>query len=98
MNKDLITYQLAENISEAHLLKIAKQIVTDWMTKQEGFISWEINSNSDGSYTDVVSWDTKEAAKLAEKEMANIPNAMDWYSCYKEGTISSQHLNQLAVF
>ena len=98
MYKDLITYELAEKITEDYLISIAKQIINDWMKKQTGFISWEINTNSDGSYTDIVSWDSKEDAKKAEQEMANIPNAMDWFACYKEGSISSKNLTQVALF
>lgn len=98
MYKDLITYQLAETSSEEQLLQIAKQIVEDWMKKQPGFVSWEINLNSDGSYTDIVTWKTKEAAKAAEKEMANIPNAAAWYGCYQQGTISSKNLTTVVEF
>jgi len=98
MYKDIITYELAENISETHLLKVAQQIVNDWMKKQAGFIKWEINSNSGNSYTDIVYWESKEAADKATVEMANIPNAGDWYACYKEGSISSIKLSEIANF
>lgn len=98
MYKDIITYELAENVTKEQLLKVAGQIVKDWMKKQPGFISWEINTNSNGSYTDIVSWESKEAAKASEKDMVNIPNAGDWYACYKQGSISSQNLSSLAVF
>lgn len=98
MYKDIITYELADNISEEQLLKIAGQIVNDWMKKQPGFISWEIHSNGENSYTDIVYWESKEAAKNAEKEMVNIPNAGAWYGCYKEGTIKSQNLSLLSKF
>ena len=98
MYKDIISYELAENISQEHLLKVAGQIVTDWMKKQPGFINWEIHSNADGSYTDIVYWESKEAAKKSELEMVNIPNAGDWFACYKEGTIKSLNLTQVAKF
>lgn len=98
MYKDIINYELAENITKEHLLKIAGQIIEDWMSKQEGFIKWEIHTNKDGSYTDIVSWKSMEAAKLAEKEMVKIPNAMVWFSCYKEGSISSKNLDLIAEF
>jgi len=62
------------------------------MKKLPGFIKWEITKDAAGKYSDIVHWESKEAAQNAEKEMANIPNAMDWYSCYKEGSISSQKL------
>lgn len=98
MYKDIISYELADGISKEHLLSVAKHIVGSWMKNQSGFIKWEIHSNSDGSYTDIVYWNTKEDAKKAEKTMKNIPNAGDWYSCYKEGTISSKNLSLVADF
>lgn len=98
MYKDLITYELAENTTIKQLIKVAQQIVDDWMKNQDGFIKWEINTNNDDSYTDIVYWNSKGDAKKAEKEMVNIPNAADWYACYKEGSISSKNLTTLAAF
>jgi len=95
MYKDIISYELAEGITQDHLLTIAKQIVNDWMKKQSGFVKWEICNNADGSYTDIVYWDSKEDAKNAEKEMANIPNAGEWFGCYKQGSISSKNLTTI---
>ncbi len=98
MYKDIISYELAENVSKEHLLKIAQQIVNDWMKKQPGFIKWEIHNNSDGSFTDIVYWESEQAAKNSEKEMVNIPNASDWFTCYKEGTITSKNLTLIGAF
>jgi hypothetical protein len=98
MYKDIISYELADNTSIEQLITIAKQIVEDWMKKQAGFIKWEIHTNSDGSYTDIVYWQSKQDAKAAEKDMGNIPNAADWFGCYKEGTMSSKNLTAIAEF
>lgn len=98
MYKDVISYELAEGISEEHLLQVAQQIVELWMKKLTGFINWEIHQNADGSYSDIVYWKSEADAKNAEKEMANIPNAHDWYACYKTGTISSKNLTLIAQF
>ena len=98
MYKDIISYELAENVSKEQLLKIAKQIVTDWMKNQAGFIKWEIHTNKDQSLTDIVYWESKEDAKNAEKKMANVPNAGEWYACYKPGTISSKNVTLIAEF
>ena len=89
MYKDIISYKLAKNVSEEHLLNIASNIVKNWMSKQLGFIKWEIHTNNDGGYTDVVYWKSKDDAKQAEANMINIPNANDWYSCYEKDSISS---------
>ncbi len=98
MYKDLISYKLAENISEDHLLKIASDVLENWMNKQPGFIKWEIHRESDGDYTDIVYWESDGAARKAEADMVNIPNAGDWFACYEEGSISSKHLYQVAIF
>ena len=98
MYKDIINYELAENTSIEQLIKIAEQIVNDWMKNQVGFIKWEIHSNNDESFTDIVYWNSKHDAKQAEKEMVHIPNAADWYACYKEGTISSKNVTTIAEF
>ncbi|MCA9388866.1 hypothetical protein KC644_03860 [Candidatus Berkelbacteria bacterium] len=98
MYKDIITYSLAEGVSEEQLLKVAGRIVKDWMSQQPGFIKWVINKNSDQGYTDIVYWDSKEAAQKAEQEMVNIPDADEWRACYKEGTIESKSLNEVASF
>jgi hypothetical protein len=37
MYKDIITYQLADEVTEEHLLSVAEQIVENWMIKQHGF-------------------------------------------------------------
>ena len=98
MYKDIISYELAENTSKEHLIAIAKQIFNHWMRNQEGFLKWEIHTNTDGSFTDIVYWRSKEDAKKSEKDMVNIPNAGAWYACYKEGTITSKNLTTIAAF
>jgi len=42
--------------------------------------------------------ENRKNAKNATKEIVNIPNASDWYGCYKEGTISSKNLTTIAEF
>ena len=99
MFKDIITYVLDDGVDEQHLLKIAREIIESWMSKQVGFIQWDIHKDAIGEgYTDIVYWETREAAQEAEQQMGNIPNAADWFSCYKEGSIGSQNLKQIGSF
>ncbi len=99
MFKDIITYELDDDIDETHLLEIAGEIIESWMSKQPGFIQWDIHKDTIGDgYTDIVYWETREAAQAAEQQMGNIPNAVDWFSCYKEGSIGSQNLKQIKSF
>jgi len=96
MYKDLISYELADGVSKEKLLTIANKILESWMSKQEGFVKWEIHQDVDtDGYADIVYWENVEAAKKAEKDMGNIPNAHEWYGCFKEGSISAKHLNKI---
>lgn len=98
MYKDIISYRLAEDVSQEQLLKVTAGIANDWMKNLPGFVQWEVHANSDGTYTDIVYWQSEKDAKNAEKEMANIPNGSDWYGCYKAESISSKRLHQLASY
>ena len=98
MYKDIISYRLAEGVSEEHLLKVADEVLSGWMSRQPGFVRWEIHRNSDGDHTDIVYWESEEHQKAAEADMVNIPNAGDWFSCYEEGSISSVNLSQIGTF
>ena len=98
MYKDIISYKLAKDISQEHLLDIAQQIIESWMRNQKGFIKWEIHKNNNESYTDIVYWESKEDAKASELDMVNIPNAHEWFACYEEGSITSINLTQISEF
>ena len=95
MHKDLITYELAEGVTEEHLLSVAERIITEWMRDLDGFISWEIHKTDNG-YADIVCWRDAAAAHAAEKNMVEIPNAAEWYGCYKEGSIQGKKLTRIA--
>ena len=98
MYKDIITYQLADGITKDHLLNVAHHIIDDWMKSLPGFIKWEIHHDHEGNYTDIVYWESREAALNAENEMANIPNGEEWYACYKEGSIQGKKLITIGSF
>ena len=68
------------------------------MSKQSGFIKWEIHKNDESSYTDIVYWKSKDAAKKSEADMANIPNANDWYACYDQKSVRTKHLHTIGEF
>ena len=98
MFKDIISYELAESVTEKHLLEVAKRVQEGWMKNQADFVKWEIHKSGNGSYSDIVYWESEEAMKNAEKEMGNIPNAGEWFACYKEGTIKGEKLSLVASF
>ena len=98
MYKDIISYELAEGVTEAHLLEVANEVLVTWMKELPGFVKWEIHRDGTNSYSDIVYWQSKEHAKKAEQEMINIPNASAWQACYKPGSFSSKNLTLLSSF
>jgi len=98
MYKDVISYRLAGNVSEERLLPVADDVSQNWMSKQAGFIRWEIHRDRGDEYTDIVYWDSEADAKMAEADMVNIPNVGDWIGCYEDGSISTKRLSQLGTF
>ena len=97
MYKDIIRYELAENVTESQLFEAAEKVKQEWMSKLDGFIKWEIHKNKNEEYVDIVYWESREAAKNAEARMGEIPNGQDWFACYKEGSIKSENLNLLST-
>lgn len=98
MYKDIISYELAEGVTEEQLLTVAEKVYTNWMSNQPGFIKWEINKNDTGGFTDIVYWRSKEHAKKSELDMINLPEAGEWFGCYKEDSITSHNLTSVIDF
>jgi len=98
MYKDIISYKLSGNTTENQLLATSKKVVESWISKQKGFVKWEIHRTKKDDYIDIVYWESEKDAKNAEKEMTNIPNASEWFSCYKEGSISSENITKIGSF
>ena len=96
---DIISYQLAEGVTEEHLHSAAEDIIKVWMKQQPGFIRWEINKNTDGDgYQDFVYWKNKDCADEATKNMGQIPTDHPWLACYDMSTVSSKKLIQIDSF
>lgn len=98
MYTDLISYRLAEGVSEEHLRSVADRVHEHWMKHQPGFLSWEIHKLEDGTYADLVHWDSYEHAKASEQHMGDIPNAAEWQACYDMSSVSSKHLYRIAKY
>jgi hypothetical protein len=67
------------------------------MRKQPGFISWQINKLADGSYKDLVQWESKETAEAATVAMAEIPQDSPWYACYDMTSVSSAPMSEVKM-
>ena len=95
MYKDIISYTLAEWVTVEQLAAVAKKVLDDWMSKQEGFLGREINQDTDRQFVDIVSRASKDAADKANETMTDIPHAEQRYACYDMATISSSWVTQM---
>lgn len=99
MYLDIISYSLAEGVSEEKLLEEADKVLNSWMTYQEGFFCWQIGKKTgENQYMDIVSWRSKEDAKRAEENMKDIAKDSGWLACYDMSSISNAPLEQLTMF
>ena len=55
-------FKLLPGVTEADLLAASEKLQRDFIAKQPGFISRTLVRAADGSYADVVWWQTAEAA------------------------------------
>jgi hypothetical protein len=96
---DFIRYRLAPGITEETLLQSAEDVHTHWMSKQPGFLSWQINRlTNEKGYMDIVQWESKDAAKSAEANMKDLPPDCLWFQCYEMNSIISENGTKLGGF
>ena len=58
-------FKLKEGVSDAELKQVSEQLQERFLTKQNGFVRRELLKKADGSWVDVVYWETKEDAEAA---------------------------------
>ena len=74
-----ISYKLKKNVSEEALLLSSEKCHREVLSKQKGFICWEVLRSGD-TWVDLVKWETEEDAKNGETAGANNPAAHEFYS------------------
>ena len=77
-----ISYKLVEGASVEDFLLASKKCHDDSMSKNKGFISWEVLRDGD-TWVDVVTFETLDDAKNAEgdgNEATKHPSAIEFYS------------------
>lgn len=68
---EMVTFRLAHGSGQQFL--DANAAVNDWVKQQPGFVSRHLAERDDGSYVDIILWQTREAALAASgKFMAEL--------------------------
>jgi len=74
-----ISYKIKKNVSEEDFLRASKKCNDEVLSKQKGFISWEVLRDGD-TWIDLVKWETAEDAKNGETAGAGNPASSEFYS------------------
>lgn len=74
-----ISYQLVKGASVPDFLLASEKVHNEILSKQKGFISWEVLVDGD-TWVDLVRWETMEDAKNGETAGAANPLAQEFYA------------------
>ena len=74
-----ISYKIKKNVSEEDFLRVSKKCNDEVLSKQKGFISWDVLRDGD-TWIDLVKWETAEDAKNGETAGAGNPASSEFYS------------------
>ena len=85
----LISFKLKKGVSEEDFLFASKKCHDEVLSKQKGFISWEVFREGD-TWVDLVKWETIEDAKNGETAGAGNPAAKVFYSFINMSTCRLQ--------
>ena len=66
---DLVTYRLARGTGQGQAFIDANAAVNDWLKRQPGFVSRHLAEREDGSYLDIVFWQTHADALAASTKL-----------------------------
>ncbi|MCL2621168.1 MAG: hypothetical protein FWD97_09575 [Defluviitaleaceae bacterium] len=84
-----ISYKLVEGANVQDFLLASKKCNDDSLSKNKGFISWDVLLDGD-TWVDFVTWETMEDAKNAEgddNEAAKHPSALAFYAFIDPNTL-----------
>lgn len=74
-----ISYKLKKGVSVEDFLLASKECHDEVLSKQKGFISWDVLRDGD-TWVDLVKWETADDAKKGETAGADKPAAHKFYS------------------
>lgn len=83
------SYKLVEGASVAEYLLASEKVNAEVLSKQKGFISWQVLADGD-TWVDLCLWETAQDAKNAETAGQDNPNAQKFYSFIDFATCKQQ--------
>ena len=84
-----ISYKLKKDVSVEDFLLASEKCNNEILSKQKGFISWELLRDGD-TWVDLIAWETPEDAKNAETTGQTNPTAQKFYSFIDFNSLKNQ--------
>ena len=84
-----ISFKLADGASVGDFLAASKKVHDEVLSKQKGFISWNVLAHED-TWTDLVTWETMEDAVNGETAGQNNPVSHEFYAFLDPSSIESK--------
>jgi hypothetical protein len=84
-----ISYKLKKDVSVEDFLLASEKCHNEVLSKQNGFISWEVLLDGD-TWVDLVKWETVEDAKNGETAGATNPASHEFYSFIDFNSLKNQ--------
>lgn len=80
---ELANFTLADGATEAQLLSASDAFQRDFLGQQNGFIRRDMIRRSDGTYTDVILWQSRADADAVFGRAQNAEAASAYFACMK---------------
>ena len=87
-----ISFKLKKGVSVEDFLLASEKCHNEVLSKQKGFISWEVLRNGD-EWVDLVKWETMEDAENGETAGASHPAAHEFYAFINMSTCKIQRFS-----
>jgi len=84
-----ISFKLKKGVSQEEFLRASEECHREVLSKQKGFISWEVLRDDD-TWVDLVKWETVEDAQKAETAGQSNPAAHAFYACLNMNSCKMQ--------
>ena len=95
---ELVQYKLRKDAKEENFLKSLNPVLKNFLEKQPGFLKpWEIYKSEDGTWTEIVRWETMKNAKDAADPNIHEP-CKEFFGFMDKSTIKLTHLEEKQIF
>lgn len=89
---ELASFKLKEGVNEAEFLNASEKFQKVFVEKQEGYVSRKLVCSNDGTWCDVVTWNTEENAHAVNKAMNENEIAQQYCSFMDFNSVEVKHL------